>query len=457
MNNTEIKSKTNQTITLDITSNDVRIQPQTSKQIHKKYPIKHGRKDASGSPPSARLPCPAQTVISPDFTTQNGGQPSISPPANVKISDELPPKVLASGIDTLVLAIEANWRTENLFNYLAQKKENAKKVNNSVPGILSPENDSDDWPFMIPPHGRRGYEWLLVGKEFELRILNSMEAKSRPSVMAEIRSETLWSHGPKESVLRIVNLLDGVGADILNVKPSRVDLCADIMLPSDIWKPEIADYRVTRATGVNLFFNFSALQGIRIGQGHISARLYDKPLEITQKSKKFWMFNIWGIDSAPENRKIIRVEFQLRREGIKELITGSIYELLEKSDKVWAYCTQLWLKFQTNPGKHHTQRETLPWWKEIQNGFMGIQNPNALVRIKAFKTDRKQLTAQAYGLLTSLQAVKLEERNTVKSFPVKIEHILYTFLNELIENGKDADDIIQDVDRKRSKYHRESR
>ena len=90
------------------------------------------------------------------------------------------------------------------------------------------------------------------------------------------------------------------------------------------------------------------MKGISIGKGNISARLYDKPLEIKQQSKKYWMYDVWGINKndLDDNHKIIRVEFQLRRELIKDLGANYFEDLLKGYGKIWAYCTQKWLKFQ---------------------------------------------------------------------------------------------------------------
>ena len=61
-------------------------------------------------------------------------------------------------------------------------------------------------------------------------------------------------------------------------------------------------------------------------------------------------------------------------------------------------------------GKHHNQRKTLDWWKAVQNGFMGVQEPTPGIREKAIKEDAKQLRAQIVGLTSSLTAIEMEKR-----------------------------------------------
>ena len=68
-------------------------------------------------------------------------------------------------------------------------------------------------------------------------------------------------------------------------------------------------------------------------------------------------------------------------------------------------------------------RNTFDWWKTIQNGFQGIQNPTPFVRTKAIKQDKKQLCAQIYGLLTSLHAITLEETGKTHWLTPKARHL----------------------------------
>ena len=89
----------------------------------------------------------------------------------------------------------------------------------------------------------------------------------------------------------------------MKIKPSRVDLCADILLDEKLWTKDLIDYRVTRSNYASQHFTNNQLTGIVIGKGHMMARLYDKPLEIKQKKKKEWMYDIWGISTVPEEKK----------------------------------------------------------------------------------------------------------------------------------------------------------
>ena len=101
-------------------------------------------------------------------------------------------KLLSSGLDTLVLALNVDWKSTALFEKLRENKAKAKEMEKELPVILRGKENDEKWIFIIRPYGVRGYEWLLIGKEFTLRIGNWMESMMRPSVMVEIGSETLW-------------------------------------------------------------------------------------------------------------------------------------------------------------------------------------------------------------------------------------------------------------------------
>ena len=117
------------------------------------------------------------------------------------------------------------------------------------------------------------------------------------------------------------------------------------------------------------------------------------------------MYDVWKIKEVPEGKKIIRIEFQLRREVLKEASLKKPVDLFQKIDKAWAYCTKKWLKFQDRPGLHHTQRSTFKWYEEIQDGFNGVQGAEPLVREKAVSTDKKRLVQLANGSIEACHAL----------------------------------------------------
>ncbi|MBN2034831.1 MAG: hypothetical protein JW836_16315 [Deltaproteobacteria bacterium] len=377
---------------------------------------------------------------------------TISHPANVKIDEN---NVLASGVDTIVLSFDVLWMNTSLFSVLADLKENAQQHGIDYPGQLKHFHPDEVWPFTLKPHGTKGFSWILIGWDFTFKIAAAPEPGSRPNVMIEIRSEALWRLGPGEAIKIALGLILVNGGGKIEAKISRLDLCLDFLMPERLWSAALMEYAVTRATDFSPYYHHRKLTGIRIGKGDISARLYDKPLEIQQQSKKEWMFDVWGLKAIPEGVKIIRIEFQLRREVLKELGIKTPDNLLPKIGGAWAYCTKNWLKFQDRPGLHPTQRTTFDWYQEIQDGFKGVQGAEPLVRQKAVQVDKRRLLQQANGFITSLHAIIQEEKGTAPDTHVKMDDCLTSYLDELKKHGPDPSEVKNKLARKRSKYHRE--
>lgn len=403
-------------------------------------------------------------MIADQRNKKAGGLTTISPPAKVNNAKVKPVcfeqiLVLANGIDTLDLAIDVSWQSNEFLEYLEDIKGIAVKESKPLTVFLDYNQPGQESPFTIFNHGTEGYRWLLSNGQYFLKIGNWIQPKKkgRPSICATIRSETLWLLGLAGAVNQLQELIAKAGGKIVKVKCSRVDPCVDILLPEQVWDNSIAKYRVCRARKLSEHFENDILTGLSIGQGQICARLYDKPLEIrTQSPHKEWLYGIWGIDpdGIPEGHRIIRVEFQLRRTALKELGIDLISDLYNKSENLWAYCSRKWLKFRDRPGNHHTMRKTFQWWKAVQNGFPGAQTAHPLIREPAFKAQEKQLFYQAKGCLTSLHAVKTEFQDSPLNRTSDLNDVIKSFKEECIVNGLTDDQIHDEVFHKRSKYHR---
>jgi hypothetical protein len=366
---------------------------------------------------------------------------SISPPLNQHF------QVLLSGIDSLYLAIDIVWSSPTFLAHLEVIKAQAKETGADQP--LFPDTDQGV-SFMVRPFGSNGYSWLLIGKEYALRIGDWKTPGSRPSVLVEIRSETLWHYSPTEAYQRILTFLENQGARIITIKPSRIDLCLDLLLPQNMWNFSLLDTAITRAKRDCFHRQLKQPTGIAFGKGDISARIYDKALEIQQQSKKLWFFDLWKLTAVPDGFKVIRVEFQLRRRGLKTLGLDTLDSTFPTLENLWAYCSQTWLSFRDHPEREHHRRPVSAWWQVIQNSFLGIEHPAPLVRAKAIYADKIQLSKQAYGVVTSLFSLDLGS-------PPKEVHcsdLVEAFFENCILAGKTGQDLIEDVVTKRLKLYR---
>jgi len=386
---------------------------------------------------------------------QSGGRTTISPPSKINQAEDQGIQILASNIDTITLSININWKDQFFFQKLKEAKSLASDNKGEYPvSFYINKNYPNNYLFNIKEYGSQGYEWVLLNQEYSLLIGNWERPKSRPSVLLGIKSETLWRRGPREAIYFILLFLVVHGGVLRQPKISRLDLCLDALFPDYLWDMSLLKYKVTRASSTKTFHTHNQLSGISIGKSDISVRMYDKPLEIQQQSKKDWMYDVWEMDSIPEGFKIIRTEFQLRREAIKELGIHTLDILFERGLNIWAYCTKQWLKFQTHPEKQSHQRETLLWWKDIQNGFKGLGSGNPLIRFKASNADMDALSQQILGLLSSYAAIEIQTTDKYPYNSLSLSTALESFYDNTIDNQLSDIPFKERVENKKAKYQR---
>lgn len=333
-----------------------------------------------------------------------------SPPSSVRVCDPLAPddpaRVLAGGVDRLDLSLYMRWRSGAWFEELTRAKQEAQANNEPAPIIV----ETPDGPaaFAVQTTGAEGHEWIIKNQHYTMSIGNWLEPKQRPSVSLSVRSEALWHVGVRDSVARMVRMLQALGAELEPIKVSRLDPCVDILLRESDWRRDIEAGLVTRARDINPYTQHRELTGFAIGKNDIAARFYDKPVEIARQSRKVWMFDIWGTDAPPEEHRIIRIEFQLRREKIKRLGVDRLDQLDDRLPGIWAYCVTKWLRVAENASLHHTQQRLRPWWPVVQNGFPGSQGAEPIVLSRAVNADRELLSNQVLGCLASLTALRVQ-------------------------------------------------
>jgi hypothetical protein len=379
---------------------------------------------------------------------------TISPPSNVREDKNIPCQVLSHGVDTLVLALDIFWKSEVFFQALAELRTEAEESEEPVTGkIAGPEGEAD-WVFCISPYGKEGYQWMLTSEEYSLKVGNWLAPQTRPSVMVEIRSETLWIHGVDESVQRVLGLLRQVGGRIEMVKLSRIDLCVDLLMPDELWRDDIRHHCNTRARKIDPHYSNLKLTGFSIGRGDISARLYDKWLEITEKSQKWWMMDIWGDDvllSIADGYKAIRTEFQLRRTALRELGINEYEQLEAGLPYIWHTCTNKWLKLVDDVDKHPARQKLLPWWSTVQDGFAGSQQATPLIRAKAISEEKDRLVNQLMGFVAAITGLHLQGEQLAKDEVLDVQSHVQAVIADVCTMGWDDVTFTQKVKQNQAK------
>ncbi|MCE5324869.1 MAG: hypothetical protein LLG01_00495 [Planctomycetaceae bacterium] len=353
-----------------------------------------------------------------------------------------------------MLTVYLQWVKEDFLEKLHQLKGQAQLTGREVPVSLEGQTPEDAVSCNMQTSGAGAWAYRLESAEYTLCVGTWANVISRPNVKIEVRSETLWRLGARRSVERIVGILKRHGASVGLVKVSRADLCADVLLPETSWREDLRGCLVSRASDIEPRYSRREFSGFSLGKGAIVGRLYNKPKEIAEKSFKEWMYPIWGVEAVPEGYKIVRVEYQLRREALKELGVDVVDDLWRYEPNIWAYCCQNWLTVKDNPGAHHTQRNLLDWWEVVQNGYKGAQGAWPQVRAKAVKANLRALLQQWVGLTGSIAAVIRGENPYEKDGALSLDGCIQDALRLARVAGLTDELLMEKVRLKDAKYRR---
>jgi len=96
----------------------------------------------------------------------------------------------------------------------------------------------------------------------------------------------------------------------------------------------------------------------------IQVRIYDKAREVLKKGNKLWFFDIWNIEAC---RGVWRVEFQIRRQALKQFGINELKDLECKLPGVWQYLTDTWFSLRNRDNENTSRRTIHEQWKVIQN------------------------------------------------------------------------------------------
>lgn len=340
----------------------------------------------------------------PQAEAASGG--SGAPPCNTAPDTCIggyPLRVLRVGVDSLYLSyrgrLSQTWDTKlrNL-KYDAQSSDPEEVAKAQV--LIG------DQLFEVQDKGSRRYAFVLLDNCFRIQIA-SREATSLPLAHVQISSELLTLQGYIEAERQARFVVCTFGLVSGPAKVSRVDLCADVetSYPMDSWP---ASAWVTRAHRIDPHYVQGRFSGWSIGSGSsLVCRLYDKTLELERKPREY-LTALWRESGWDGLQKVWRLEFQFRREVLKELGISSPDELPGALGSLWAYATTQWLRLTLPSADDQTRSrwDTHPLWQALaQIPWQSPSAPLARVRTERVPTD-SHLFRQGLAGLTSYMAAR---------------------------------------------------
>ena len=209
--------------------------------------------------------------------------------------------------------------------------------------------------FEVKDKGAPLFPYVLEDGSFRIQL--AKPSKTVPMAYVKVSSGYLAHVGPAEAEKALYALLSELGTlnDLPNV--SRVDLFVDFITAENIeWDRQAW---VTRAASVNAYAVNEKFSGWTVGQGgDMSARLYNKILEI-QKSGKEYLFELWRAVGWNPGDPVWRLEFQIKREILAQKGLPKLSQVLSNLNGLWSYATTEWLRL-TLPSEDDQTRSRWP-------------------------------------------------------------------------------------------------
>jgi hypothetical protein len=285
-------------------------------------------------------------------TAAVGASPSNTAPLNSETGGYV--KIIRSGIDSLYLSYPGQLSSEAGIRLETLKK--LAQSDNPKTAALA-QFDANGHLFEVSDRARGVFAYVLRDNWYQLSIA-SHKAGQLPLATAQISSELLTLQGSRAAESRLRSVVESLGQieGIANI--SRLDICVDFVTdyPLNLIRDE--DW-ITRAKIIDRYTVNREFSGFMIGAGGVlSARLYNKTLEL-EKSGKYFFEDVWKRFGWQPGETVWRLEFQFRRGILKELGITTFDQLDEALGSLWAYATQSWLRL-TDPDSHLKKRADLP-------------------------------------------------------------------------------------------------
>lgn len=325
-----------------------------------------------------------------------GAPPSITAPANCI-------RPLRHGVDSLYVSYpgqisEAVALCLQEFKGLAQ----SPKERDVVDAVCH----AGDHAFTVLPRGRGRFAFVLEDNWFSIQLSNA-SASVLPLAHVQIRSEYLTAVGPEEALRTLDDLVAYFGEVSGPATISRVDLFVDFVADHDL-TAESGFAWIKRCKKRDIHEENNRITGISFGPGNeISARLYDKTLEIL-KSSKLYMRPLWAMHGwQGDSETVWRMEFQTRREGLPEALKGSAYAALPNLGAWWRCLATEWLRLALPSDSDETRSRwpTHPVWQDLAGVWESPDDAPPMTRVTKARapTDDAIFKAGLWGL-TSFMA-----------------------------------------------------
>jgi hypothetical protein len=286
-----------------------------------------------------------------------------------------PPLVVNRAFDTLEINYKIDYlRSVGLFTNLESKK--FALLSGMENEIAFKFFSTDDYSFSLQRSGKKYFPFCV--RSGDIFLFLSPRSPESPVPNMSLKIGSLTCQGDLDQFfLYFHRFLRLLGCKVVEEIVSRFDICTDIAQKISESGVDDLSKQICRSERSALYFSRKEFTGISIGKGAISCRIYDKIREMKDKQdsvKTAFFYEKWA-DSGDQFTDITRVEFQLRREFLKEIGVTDYKSLVSVTHNIWTYCTEKWLRYASRSvdrlNKNHSQSGISDFWAIVQGSFDG--------------------------------------------------------------------------------------
>lgn len=372
------------------------------------------------------------------------------------------PTILNAGVDTIEFSFDVEI-SQVVWERLDEEKEIAKVLMETRKAVHVP-----DWlnAEVQPTGAKGGYRFLLETPTFSIKLLKGVP--NRPPIYVEMRAYGLHTHeggaiGACEAVCAFIRdtLFTPDDAEwvataitLEEARCSRLDLFTDWQggwHPTFKYSDEQAFIKRVHAE-VGRYSVNGKVNGYEIGKSSVRGRVYNKTVQAKKKHVEWYLTLLAerNGDRYDTAQDVWRLEFQLRREGVKgfrlyakpdasdpdDVIDAeieaedlphihSVKKALHWAGPIWQYLAKRWLRLTIPTGDPNRGRwPEHPTWAALRDGFapIALQGVEAsetglnLVRAARYSGYRLLLDRMAVGVATTLEAMDTDPGAALVSY-----------------------------------------
>lgn len=376
--------------------------------------------------PEADAECTAARASAHRASADAGVKSSNTPPPSSK-NDEMDNWVGAEDWLQYCLYVEWDKNWPDLNNRLKRAKEDAA-VEGAPPGfcdIYFMGGSATVSPSGVPEGGVY-FAYKLTYEEVSVLIAERESPhKTFPSVRIVISGTGCLYPGVTECYEKANRMIEALGGKIVRNKLSRVDICLDM--------PEVDIEPFDRAFQEDRYICRAVAKArhsgtgvtVALGKSPLMCRIYDKKAEVELKANphKNLCMRVyrWKCNEMPS--AATRVEFELRREALKDRGIDTVEDYYAKRADLIHYLTHNWLRFTANKvdreNKNQSKARTLPLWNKVRKAFKrwaGEPAGRSLEPLPKGRANVRNLIKQLLGVGQAAAEYQGKEIRTVEEF-----------------------------------------